>query len=57
MLLSVQDTDIKKNNKKNYKGKKKMISVSSLQKGYELEGTVVRVHPYGVFVDVGANRL
>eukprot|EP00560_Eucampia_antarctica_P001056 CAMPEP_0197841752 /NCGR_PEP_ID=MMETSP1437-20131217/46356_1 /TAXON_ID=49252 ORGANISM="Eucampia antarctica, Strain CCMP1452" /NCGR_SAMPLE_ID=MMETSP1437 /ASSEMBLY_ACC=CAM_ASM_001096 /LENGTH=170 /DNA_ID=CAMNT_0043451549 /DNA_START=1003 /DNA_END=1515 /DNA_ORIENTATION=- len=34
-----------------------MISASSLHEGYELEGTVVRVHSYGVFVDVGANRL
>ena len=53
MSLSVQDTDVKKNNKKNYNGKKKMISASSLQEEYELEGTVVRVHLYGV--DIGAN--
>ena len=32
-----------------------MISASSLQEGYELEGTVVRVHLYGV--DIRANWL
>ncbi|CAB9515134.1 Domain protein [Seminavis robusta] len=32
------------------------VSVSSLKPGQELVGTVQRVVPYGVFVDVGANR-
>mmetsp|Transcript_29437 Transcript_29437/g.43386 ORF Transcript_29437/g.43386 Transcript_29437/m.43386 type:complete len:390 (+) Transcript_29437:91-1260(+) len=37
-------------------GMKKMVSASTLQVGDELIGTVVRIEPYGVFVDVGANR-
>lgn len=37
--------------------KKKLLSASKLKVGYEMEGTVVSVKPYGVFVDVGANRL
>lgn len=35
----------------------KKIPASSLEVGDELVGTVVKVEDYGVFVDVGANRL
>ncbi len=37
--------------------KKYVYSASSLKEGQELEGTVVRLEPYGAFVNVGANRL
>eukprot|EP00527_Entomoneis_sp_CCMP2396_P004385 CAMPEP_0198141984 /NCGR_PEP_ID=MMETSP1443-20131203/4888_1 /TAXON_ID=186043 /ORGANISM="Entomoneis sp., Strain CCMP2396" /LENGTH=350 /DNA_ID=CAMNT_0043804893 /DNA_START=307 /DNA_END=1355 /DNA_ORIENTATION=+ len=33
------------------------VSVSSLQAGQEVAGEVVRVEPFGVMVDVGANRV
>jgi len=33
------------------------ISTASLTKGHELVGTVARLENYGVFVDIGANRL
>ncbi len=36
--------------------KKKMVSASKFTKGEQLSGVVRDVHPYGVFVDVGANR-
>ena len=42
---------------KNKKNKKYVYSASSLKEGQELEGTVVRLEPYGAFVNVGANRL
>lgn len=35
---------------------KNIISVSSLKENQEVVGTVVDVRPYGVMVDVGANR-
>jgi predicted RNA-binding protein with RPS1 domain len=35
----------------------KLVSVSSLRPGQEVVGTVNALVPYGVFVDVGANRL
>ncbi len=34
----------------------KIISISSLREGQEVVGTVVDVRPYGVMVNVGANR-
>jgi len=34
----------------------KRVPVSSLKAGQEVVGTVIRVEPYGVLVDVGANR-
>jgi len=37
--------------------KVKKISASSLTEGQELVGKVVRLEPYGAFLDVGANRL
>mmetsp|Transcript_16795 Transcript_16795/g.26201 ORF Transcript_16795/g.26201 Transcript_16795/m.26201 type:complete len:368 (+) Transcript_16795:106-1209(+) len=38
------------------KGQREKIPASSLQPGQELIGTVKKVKPYGVFVDVGASR-
>ena len=34
----------------------RLISASSLKPGQELSGYVKDIHPYGVFIDVGANR-
>lgn len=41
---------------KRYQGKPK-VSITSLCVGDEVRGRVVRVLPYGVMVDIGANRL
>jgi predicted RNA-binding protein with RPS1 domain len=43
-------------NVKRYKSQGK-VSVSSLKPGQEVVGEVVKLLPYGVMVDVGANRL
>lgn len=43
-------------NVKKYKSQGK-VSVSSLKPGQEVIGEVVKLHPYGVMVNVGANRL
>ena len=34
----------------------RLVSASSLKPGQELSGYVKDIHPYGVFIDVGANR-
>jgi predicted RNA-binding protein with RPS1 domain len=39
------------------KNREKKVSVSSLEPGQEVRGTIMKVLPYGAFVDVGANRL
>ena len=38
------------------KSQENMISISSLEQGQQVIGEVVEVRPYGVMVDVGANR-
>lgn len=42
---------------KKYKSSAPKIPVSSLSKGTEVTGRIVRIVPFGVFVDIGANRL
>eukprot|EP00429_Kryptoperidinium_foliaceum_P070460 CAMPEP_0176061176 /NCGR_PEP_ID=MMETSP0120_2-20121206/30499_1 /TAXON_ID=160619 /ORGANISM="Kryptoperidinium foliaceum, Strain CCMP 1326" /LENGTH=364 /DNA_ID=CAMNT_0017394731 /DNA_START=159 /DNA_END=1253 /DNA_ORIENTATION=+ len=49
--VCLDEEDVRK-----YQGERK-VPVSSLKKGDDMIGKVVRLHPYGVMVDVGANRL
>lgn len=53
--LEELEREIEKNEKRVEEGKE-MVPVSSLQAGQDVVGKVVEVRPYGVMVDVGANR-
>jgi hypothetical protein len=52
--LEALETQMEK--EKERRGGKTIIPASSLQAGQEVVGKVVEVRPYGVMVDVGANR-